>query len=404
MDFWLEHRTSERHPIRRNMKKFIQSIMMATTAVVVVAGVQQASGAGAVATYKSWPMHRGGPELLGVAPGRLPASLKLLWKFKTDDVITSSAAIVDGKVYVGSHNGKVYALNFTNGGRLWEHETDGPIESSPLVLGDKVYIGSSDGFLYALDAATGKPAWKFETEDKILGAPNWMKSPDRKGTWIVFGSYDFRLYAVDSETGKQVWNYESENYINGSAAVSDGRTVFGGCDALLHVIALKDGSQLKEIDAEAYIAGSAAVTGGARLCRPLRERVSLLRHREGRDRLALRRKPFSLLRLARGDQGPDLRRRARQAGSLPGSQDRKVDLEVCHPRQGGQLAGRDRRQGGLRIGGRPRLHHLGKGREGIVELRNRRAHHGVARHRRQDCRDRLRRRDGLCVRGEIGRH
>src|SRR5262249_5697524 len=52
------------------------------------------------------------------------------------------------------------------------------------------------------------------------------------------------------------------NYINGSPAISDGRTVFGGCDALLHVISLGDGKQEKEVEAGAYIAGSGGLSDG----------------------------------------------------------------------------------------------------------------------------------------------
>ena len=41
-----------------------------------------------------WPMFHAGPKLHGCAQDNLPDSLELLWKFKTDDEIKSSAAIV----------------------------------------------------------------------------------------------------------------------------------------------------------------------------------------------------------------------------------------------------------------------------------------------------------------------
>jgi len=64
----------------------------------------------------------------------------------------------------------------------------------------KVYVGSSDGFLYALEAGTGKLVWRYETDDKILGAPNWVKSAG--GTRVLVGSYDYRLHCVDAGTGR----------------------------------------------------------------------------------------------------------------------------------------------------------------------------------------------------------
>jgi outer membrane protein assembly factor BamB len=172
--------------------------------------------------------------------------------------VKSSAAIVDGKVYIGSDDKQLHSIDLRSGQKIWSLTTEGEIESSPLVLDKLVYIGSADGGLYAVEAATGKAAWSFKTEDKILGAPNWLVAPDGKSKWVLAGSYDYRLYCFDALTGKTNWTYETGNYINGTPAVADGKTVFGGCDALLHVISLKDGQKVKEVDAGAYIAGSGA--------------------------------------------------------------------------------------------------------------------------------------------------
>ena len=48
----------------------------------------------------AWPQFRGNPQLTGVAASTLPATLKLLWTYEAGDSIESSAAIVDGAVYV----------------------------------------------------------------------------------------------------------------------------------------------------------------------------------------------------------------------------------------------------------------------------------------------------------------
>src|SRR3989441_2142454 len=176
-----------------------------------------------------------------------------------------------------------------DGQKVWAFKTGGAVESSPLVLEGKVFVGSSDATLYALEAASGKLLWKYETGEKILGGPNWVLGapaslpaslPHAKDagqavghpgdggvgrdagaprTRILVGSYDFKLHCVEAATGKAAWTYESGNYINGSPAVADGQTVFGGCDALLHVISLADGQQVKEIEAGAYVAGSVAI-------------------------------------------------------------------------------------------------------------------------------------------------
>src|SRR5262245_33063162 len=204
----------------------------------------------------TWPMFRGGPALLGVASCRVPDKLGLLWNFKTGGPVKSSAAIAQGRVFIGSNDGNVYALNFADGKKVWAFKTGGAVESSPLFLDGKVFVGSNDAWLYSLDADSGKLLWKYETGDKILGAPNWVKSPltptlspsdGERGTnsaRVLVGSYDFKLHCMDAASGKAVWTYESGNYINGSPAVADGQTAFGGCDALLHVISLANGQQV----------------------------------------------------------------------------------------------------------------------------------------------------------------
>ena len=60
---------------------------------------------------------------------------------------------------------------FTNGHKQWAAKTGGAVEASPLILDGRVFVGSFDNQLYALDAATGNVIWKYETGDKILGHP-----------------------------------------------------------------------------------------------------------------------------------------------------------------------------------------------------------------------------------------
>ncbi|UCF15672.1 MAG: PQQ-like beta-propeller repeat protein, partial [Phycisphaerales bacterium] len=203
---------------------------------------------------KDWPMFRGGQGLLGRAAGTLPDSLELLWKFETGDQVKSSPAIVDDTVYVGSADANMYAISLEDGKELWKYQTPDIIEAAPCVIGGHVYIGCADGFLYALDAKSGSFRWKYETDGEILGAANWMPSPDGAGLWILVGSYDNILHCVDAADGQAVWTYETDNYINGSPAVADQKTAFGGCDAIIHVVSLVDGSKAVGIDGGSYIA------------------------------------------------------------------------------------------------------------------------------------------------------
>src|SRR6266576_6953619 len=111
---------------------------------------------GGTARAESWPMFRGGPALLGVAGGAVPAKPELLWTFKTGRPVKSSAALDGGRVFIGSGDGNIYALDGATGKKIWDFKTGDAVESSPLALGGRVFVGSTDAFLYALDAASGK--------------------------------------------------------------------------------------------------------------------------------------------------------------------------------------------------------------------------------------------------------
>src|SRR5258705_10441284 len=73
------------------------------------------AGVATAATAADWPMFRGGPGLLGGAPGSLPDNLSLLWTFKTGGGGKSSSAIAEGRVFLGSTDEMVYALDFSVG-------------------------------------------------------------------------------------------------------------------------------------------------------------------------------------------------------------------------------------------------------------------------------------------------
>lgn len=209
-----------------------------------------------------WPMFRGNPSLTGVTEAALPDSLKLKWSQKLGGQIISSAAVVDGTVYVGTTENVFVASKLEDGSKKWSFKAGGPIESSPLVLDGKVFFGDSVTNFYALDAATGKVIWHAGADAEIKAGANWMRSPDGKGTWILAGSWDSRLYSWDAATGKTNWIYETGNRINGAPAAGDGMTVFGGCDNLIHVVELSTGKKIKEIDVGAPIAATAALVGG----------------------------------------------------------------------------------------------------------------------------------------------
>jgi len=74
----------------------------------------------------------------------------------------------------------------------------------PTVVGGRVFLGSGDGTVYALDAATGCTVWTYKAETTVRTAIT--VAPRGKGDSLAyFGDGQANLYAVDAQDGKLVW-------------------------------------------------------------------------------------------------------------------------------------------------------------------------------------------------------
>ncbi len=204
---------------------------------------------------RDWPMFRGNSRLTGVAGSTLPEKPVVLWKFAAGEVVESSAAIVDGVVYVGCEDGILYALNLNDGSVRWKYTIDVPIRSSPTVADGAVYFGDDDGTFHAVRASNGKVLWKFKAGTQIISSANVAR--DR----LVFGSYDGFLYCLRTADGSLIWKFETQGKVHGTPAIVDQKVMIAGCDGMLRVLSLSDGSSIAEVSLDGYSGASAAIVG-----------------------------------------------------------------------------------------------------------------------------------------------
>jgi outer membrane protein assembly factor BamB len=201
-----------------------------------------------------WPMFRGTHSLTGVASAQLPKLLKLRWSFQAKDSIESSAAIVDGIIYVGSMDASLYAVNLSTGKVVWRYAASGPIqESSPCVSNGVVYIGDLNGILHAVDASTGKVRWTFKAEGEIRSSPNCLDGR------IYFGSYDQNLYCLSAAKGTLIWKYTTEGPVHCTPSINKSRVFVSGCDETFRAIDRTTGKQIFSVPLGAYAGASAAI-------------------------------------------------------------------------------------------------------------------------------------------------
>jgi outer membrane protein assembly factor BamB len=209
-----------------------------------------------------WPIFRGDKNLSGKSYDKLPEKLSLLWSFQTGNDIKSSPVIGMENTYIGSTDGKLYALKLLTGKKIWEFDTGDDIEAPPLLLDSTLFIGNLSGNFFSINALTGELIWKNEIGGDIYGSANWLDDPSGSGKWILVGTYDNLIYSLRASDGSLNWTYEVKDFINGAPAVDQGLIVFGSCDEHLHILSGIDGQFLGEVNAGSYIPGSPALEAG----------------------------------------------------------------------------------------------------------------------------------------------
>jgi outer membrane protein assembly factor BamB len=181
------------------------------------------------------------------------------------DLFLSSPAVVNHRVYFGSSDGHIYALDAETGVLVWSFETGDVVHASPAVVNGTVYIGSWDSYLYALDAETGREKWRFKSgEDPVIHNQVGFQSSAAVFDGTVYvGCRDGHVYAIDANSGKKKWDYStSQSWVNGTPAVRDGIVYMGTSDTRrFQALEAKTGRLLFVVDAHALVFGSAAIAG-----------------------------------------------------------------------------------------------------------------------------------------------
>ena len=182
------------------------------------------------------------------------------------DLFTSSPAVAGGKVFFGSGDGNVYAVDAQAGTLLWKFATRDVVHSSPAVVNNTVFIGSWDSYLYAIDAETGQEKWSFKSgeDNTIHNQVGFQSSPAVVDGTVYIGCRDAHVYALDAATGRKKWDYPtSKSWVIGTPAVRDGMVYVGTSDSSRFMaLDAKTGRLRFDFKAGAYVFSSAALAGG----------------------------------------------------------------------------------------------------------------------------------------------
>ena len=131
--------------------------------------------------------------------------------------------VVDGVMFITTSYNHVYAVDAKTGKEYWHYKHKmgpvttfccGPNNRGVAVAGGKVFMGTLDAKLVALDAATGKVVWEKEIADPEKGYSETM-APTVVDNKVLIGTnggeYGIRgfLKAFDAKSGKLLWTFNT---------------------------------------------------------------------------------------------------------------------------------------------------------------------------------------------------
>ncbi len=219
-----------RSAVQRALQSAIVGLALGHSIAIPAADVDASRLRSAVSNNADWLTHgrtydeqRFSP-LSRIDQGNV-SELKLAWFYDFDTTRGQEATplVIDGAMYVTSAWSKVFALDARTGRELWRFDpkVDGAkaidaccdvVNRGVAAWGKRVFVGTLDGRLIALDRDSGKQAWAVQTTDPakrytITGAPRVI------GGRVIIGNgggeMGVRGYvsAYDANDGKMLWRF-----------------------------------------------------------------------------------------------------------------------------------------------------------------------------------------------------
>lgn len=171
-----------------------------------------------------WAMPRNDAANTATTRGSSPAAdPEVRWRFEADGRVDGAPAIVDDTAYVGTDDGRLYAIDADSGDPEWDVEFPSVVRP-PAVVDGTVYavVRREEGAgLAAIDADSGSREWTRGYDADGLGPPAIAG-----GAIFVAGS-DPGLLALDAETGEEWWRADLPGEFRGTPAVYEGAVFIG---------------------------------------------------------------------------------------------------------------------------------------------------------------------------------
>ena len=123
----------------------------------------------------------------------------------TDGVFGGGSAFADGRLFVSTGAGRLFALDAESGETLWTYDASAPMRAGPTVRDGRVYAVSIVNETVALNADDGSELWThqgIEEQAGLLGSA----SPAATAAAVFVAYSSGELFALLPENGRALWS------------------------------------------------------------------------------------------------------------------------------------------------------------------------------------------------------
>lgn len=114
------------------------------------------------------------------------------------------AAFDDGKLFVTTGFGEVFALDASNGKQIWKQSLSVPIVNAPVAIAGRVLVSSQDNHFVALAETDGRRLWDHQAIAEPAGILE-STSAAVAGDFVVVPYSSGELYALNIQNGRPAW-------------------------------------------------------------------------------------------------------------------------------------------------------------------------------------------------------
>lgn len=130
------------------------------------------------------------------------------WTIDLGMAVTADPVLVDGKVYVATIEGNLFAIDPSSEKVLWNFNDNGNLGAvwgTPVVTENAIFIADMNGNIYAIDPADGSTLWPspFSVGGKVIGSGSAFENG------VIFATDEGKIFSINSDKEpKTITNYE----------------------------------------------------------------------------------------------------------------------------------------------------------------------------------------------------